>query len=137
MRIALWKQNLKNMKNLMRSSIAAICVIVLLSAFVMPSAIVEWERTTADFGTIKKGEPVSEKFFFTNKSDQPITIIKTKTSCGCTVTEHTKSEIAPGEKGYVKAQYNAAKVGAFTKTVQVFTSADENPFTLTIKGVVE
>ena len=89
-----------------------------------------------DFGKIKKGVPVSYDFEFSNPAEENILITKVTASCGCTVTEYTREEVAPGKNGFVQATYNAAKVGVFSKTVSVYHSGSETPIVLTIKGEV-
>lgn len=95
-----------------------------------------WNQTTFDFGKIKHNEPVSNKFTFTNNGTEPLVISSVQASCGCTVTEYTKDPIVPGGKGFVKATYNAAKVGQFTKTVTVNANTEDAVVQLTIKGEV-
>ena len=57
-------------------------------------------------------------------------------SCGCTVSDYTKSPIAPGKTGYIKATYNAADLGPVNKQVTVkFANADDVKF-LKFTGVV-
>ncbi len=89
-----------------------------------------------DFGKVEKGAPVSHNFEFSNPASESIRITKVSASCGCTVTDYTREEVAPGAKGFVKATYNAAKAGAFSKTVSVYHNASETPVVLTIKGEV-
>ena len=100
------------------------------------NAAFNWAVTTFDFGTIKVNKPVTHKFKFTNTGDAPLVISSVQASCGCTVTEYSKEPIAPGAEGFVKATYNAAKVGVFTKTVTVNANTDENAVQLVIKGEV-
>lgn len=95
-----------------------------------------WEKSAHDFGTIEKGMPVKTVFEFTNSGSSAISISQVKTSCGCTVTDYTKNSLSPGEKGYVKATYNAAREGAFHKKLIVITSLGEQ-INLSLKGVVE
>lgn len=100
------------------------------------SAVFSWEDLNHDFGQIKKDVPVSKEFSFTNTGDLPLVISKVKGSCGCTVTAYTEEAIAPGSKGYVKATYNAAKLGTFHKTVTVTANTEEGQVVLSIKGEV-
>jgi len=65
-----------------------------------------------------------------------VLITNVKPGCGCTNADYTKDSIAPGKTGYVKATFNAANAGQFTKTVTVTTSAEETPKVLTFKGTV-
>ena len=95
-----------------------------------------WNVTAYDFGKIALNKPVTHEFKFTNTGNAPLVISSVRASCGCTVTEYSKDPIAPGAEGFVKATYNAAKVGVFTKTVTVNANAEESVVQLTIKGEV-
>ena len=97
---------------------------------------VRWDDATHDFGTIPYRQPQSAEFTLVNQSSQPVVITQATGSCGCTVASYTEGAIAPGEKGTVKATYDAAKPGAFNKTVSVTTSASKDVQILRIKGVV-
>jgi hypothetical protein len=95
-----------------------------------------WTTREYDFGQIKVGIPVSHEFEFTNAGEIPLVISTVQASCGCTVTSYTKEPIEPGAKGFVKATYNAASIGQFTKTVTVNANTEEGVAKLTIKGEV-
>ena len=95
-----------------------------------------WLATTYDFGKITVNKPVTHEFRFTNSGDGPLVISSVQASCGCTVTDYSKDPIPSGSEGYVKATYNAAKVGVFSKTVTVNANAEESVVQLTIKGEV-
>jgi hypothetical protein len=95
-----------------------------------------WRLTAYDFGKIPLNKPVTHEFKFTNTGNAPLVISSVRASCGCTVTEYSKDPIAPGTEGFIKATYDAAKVGVFTKTVTVNANAEESVVQLTIKGEV-
>ena len=97
---------------------------------------VQWETTAHDFGTIRQQAPQSAKFSFTNRSSEPVLIMRAVGSCGCTVADYTKEAIAPGEQGVVRATYNAAQLGAFAKTVSVTLSTGAPAQVLRIQGTV-
>jgi hypothetical protein len=97
---------------------------------------ITWKSDTIDVGEIPQGTPKVINYEFTNTSDKTVVITKVQGSCGCTATDYTKESIAPGKIANVKATYNAANKGAFTKTVTVTTSAEETPKVLTFKGTV-
>ncbi len=105
-------------------------------------AAVAWEKTAHDFGTMKHQVPQTVEFSLkhrqtiVNRTAEPVVITNAKGSCGCTVANYTREAIAPGAAGTVSATYNAAKLGAFTKTVTVTTSAGGKPQVLRIKGIV-
>ena len=95
-----------------------------------------WAQTTYDFGKITVNKPVTHEFRFTNSGDAPLVITSVQAACGCTVTDYSKEPIAPGSEGYVKATYNAAKIGMFSKAITVNANADESVVQLTIRGEV-
>ncbi|MBL7859187.1 MAG: DUF1573 domain-containing protein [Cyclobacteriaceae bacterium] len=99
-------------------------------------AVFHWSSTTIDFGKIPVGKPVTHQFTFTNEGNVPLVISSVQASCGCTVAEYSKEPIAPGGQGFVKATYNAAKAGVFTKTVSVNANTEEGVVQLFIKGEV-
>lgn len=101
-----------------------------------PSTPVKWNEVVYDFGELKKGVPVSHDFTFTNTTKSVVLITNVKASCGCTATDYTKTPVKPGETAYVKATYNAAASGSFSKTVTVTLNENESPVILTIKGKV-
>jgi hypothetical protein len=97
----------------------------------------QWIEETHDFGTIPQGTPVEWKFEFTNVGKEPIIISTVQKTCGCTVTDWSKEPIMPGQKGFVSAQYNAAKEGPFTKAITVQSDATTPSVKLFFKGTVE
>lgn len=97
---------------------------------------VEWNEMTHDFGKLTRGKPATATFTFENKGDVPVVISKARSSCGCTVAEYTKEPVKPGDEGIVKATYNSARVGNFSKTVTVTFGGANGTQILRIKGTV-
>jgi Protein of unknown function (DUF1573) len=95
-----------------------------------------WDQTTVDLGKVKKNNPVTHEFSFTNTGNAPLVISSVKASCGCTVTRYSKDPIPAGATGFVSATYNAAALGVFTKTVTVNANTREGSTVLIIKGEV-
>ena len=75
------------------------------------------------------------EFEFKNVSKQDATIQNVQTSCGCTAAEKPTEPIKKGKKGAIKVTYDTKRVGAFTKTITVFSDGGD-PIVLTIKGSV-
>jgi hypothetical protein len=96
-----------------------------------------WNETTHDFGKIAQNNPATVTFTVKNDGKAPLIITAARTSCGCTIAEYTKDPIKPGESGIVKATFNAAHAGPFTKNVTVTYDGIPDPDMLTIKGTVE
>lgn len=81
---------------------------------------------TFDFGKIKQSVPAVATFTVTNIGSEPLIIEQANPTCGCTISDYTKSPIAPGKTGYIKATYNAAALGGIHKTLTVkFAGVDE------------
>lgn len=99
-------------------------------------APITWKSETIDVGEIPQGTPKLIEFEFKNTGKTNVKITNVHGSCGCTATDYTKEEIAPGKTAIVKATYNAAAAGQFSKTVTVTTSAEDTPKVLTFKGTV-
>ena len=97
---------------------------------------ISWKSETIDVGQIPQGTPKLIEFEFKNTGKTAVKITNVHGSCGCTATDYTKEDIAPGKTAIIKATYNAANMGVFTKTVTVTTSAEETPKVLTFKGTV-
>ena len=138
--------NIKNMKKIIATLYALTIVSLAFGQQVAvatnpevklsPIAVFQWTKTTFDFGKTKVGIPVSYEFTFTNTGMTPLVISSVKPSCGCTVTAYTKDPVGKGASGFVRATYDAAKVGSFTKTVAVYANTSEGLIQLTIKGEV-
>jgi hypothetical protein len=88
-----------------------------------------------DFGNIPQNVPAEHEFTFTNTGKEPIILQRVQASCGCTTPSYSKDPVLPGQKGSVKAAYNAAAAGHFSKTITVFSNIGTK--VLTIKGNVE
>ncbi len=100
-------------------------------------ADIEFEKEVHDFGVIPQSVPASYTFVFKNTGKEPLIITSASASCGCTTPEWTREPIKKGEKGYVKATYNAASGGAFNKSVTVVTNGKRSTIVLTLKGEVK
>lgn len=99
-------------------------------------AVASFDASNFDFGKIKQNVPVTHKFEFTNTGKVPMMITNVQASCGCTTPDWSKEPIAPGSKGFIKATYSAATVGAFNKAVTVTANIPNGTVQLIIKGEV-
>lgn len=98
------------------------------------TASISFNETTHDYGTIKKGSDGSCVFTFTNSGKIPLVLSNVQASCGCTTPYWPKTPVAPGKSGEIKIEYNTGNVGAFQKTITVYSNAQT--IVLTIKGTV-
>jgi hypothetical protein len=100
-------------------------------------AEIKFEKETHDFGNIPQGVPATYEFVFKNTGKTPLIVTNAAASCGCTTPEWTKEPIKPGKTGTVKATYNAASPGPFTKSVTVVSNAKNSTVILYLKGDVK
>lgn len=98
---------------------------------------IKFTTETHDFGTIPQGTPATYEFTFKNTGKTNLIITSASASCGCTTPEWTKEPIKPGKTGYVKATFNAAASGPFTKSVTVNSNAKNSQVLLYLKGDVK
>ena len=121
--------------------LSATVLAITSSLFAQPQAkkasdVAKFNKETIDFGKIKQGIPAKGTFVVTNISDLPLIIEAANPTCGCTISDYTKSPIAPGKTGEINATYNAANVGHFEKHLTVkFAGVDEMK-TITFTGDV-
>jgi hypothetical protein len=110
---------------------------VLVSKSIAIASSISWKSETIDVGEIPQNRPKKIDFEFKNTGKTAVIITNVQGSCGCTATDYTKTPILPGTTAKVTATYNAANLGAFSKTVSVTTNAEVSPKILTIKGTVK
>ncbi|MCO5249454.1 MAG: DUF1573 domain-containing protein [Chitinophagales bacterium] len=87
---------------------------------------ISFSKQEHDFGKEPVGKPVAYSFEFVNIGSKPLVISDVKASCGCTSPSWTQEPVMPGQKGFVKAQYNMAREGKFRKSVTVKTADGES-----------
>ena len=98
----------------------------------------EFETTIHNFGNITEGEPAEATFTFKNTGKEPITLVNVHASCGCTTPSWTKTPVAPGQTGTVKATYDSKnRQGSFNKTITVRTDGEPQYIVLRITGDVK
>jgi hypothetical protein len=128
----------------MKNKVKAFLVLVSIFAITCVTAQnkvanIRFDTKKHDFGTIdvRKDSVVSVTFLFTNTGNSPLVIQKVSTSCGCTISNWTKSPIAPGQRGFVKVVFNSKGItGKFSKSIYVKSNAKEDVIILKIEGVV-
>ncbi|MGJ8685003.1 MAG: DUF1573 domain-containing protein [Nonlabens sp.] len=97
---------------------------------------VEFEKTTIDYGKIKKGSDGVRTFTFTNTGEHPLKIYNIYSACNCDIVYKPEGAIAPGEKGEIKVKYDTKKVGPIVKTITANTNTTEKLIPLNLIGEV-
>ena len=84
---------------------------------------------TYNLGKVKQSVPATATFIVTNIGKEDLLIDQANPTCGCTISDYTKTPIAPGKTGMIHATYNAANLGHIDKTLTVkFAGADDVKF---------
>lgn len=103
----------------------------------MNAGKVAWQQRRIDMGEIKFGVPAACTFEVKNICSDTLILQNVKVGCHCTSVEWTKTPIAPGESGVIKATYDALKEGPYYKIITVVTNFDpKEPVALTLAGTV-
>lgn len=101
-------------------------------------AIMTFEKTEHDFGTITQGEQAEYNFKFQNTGEQDLIIASATASCGCTVPEYSKEPIKPGASGFIKVKFNSDyRLDGFEKAVTVTANTQPLETLLKIKGFIK
>ena len=96
----------------------------------------KFKSETIDFGKIQQSNPQSANFIVMNTGSKDLLIEQANPTCGCTISDFTKTPIKPGAAGEIKATYNAAALGAFEKHLTVKFAGADDMKSITIKGEV-
>ena len=98
--------------------------------------VAKFTTETIDLGTVTQNQPATAVFEVTNISKEPLLIETANPTCGCTISDFTKTPIEPGKVGTIKATYNAKNLNAFEKHLTVKFAGVEDLKSITIKGNV-
>lgn len=100
-------------------------------------AKIEFDSLAYHGGIITEGVIISNKFYFTNTGNAPLSIKKAEVSCGCTVPSVPFLDIAPGERGFIGVEFHSVgKSGQQNPIVEVYSNGLPEKNTLTMKVIV-
>ena len=88
-------------------------------------AIITFDKTVIDYGTIDKGANGVRDFVFTNTGDAPLIISNVKSTCGCTIPKKPEKPILPGESDKIQVKYDTKRVGFIRKSISVTSNASK------------
>lgn|SRR5690554_6803359 len=95
-----------------------------------------FDKTTHDFGELKKGSKGEVEFEIINEGDVDLVVINATATCGCTVPEKPEHPIKPGESAKMKVVFSATSVGMQSKNVTLTTNTEAGTEILTVKANV-
>ena len=100
------------------------------------AAVITFEKTTHDYGTVTKGGDGTCEFKFKNTGIEPLILSNVTSSCGCTVPEWPREPILKGKSASIKVKYDTNRVGPINKTVTVMSNGKVGSIQLKITGHV-
>jgi hypothetical protein len=127
------------MLNLMKKIIVCslICLLTAgLSLAQNKGAIIKFENTVHDYGTIYQNADGSCDFKFSNQGDEPLVLSSVRSSCGCTIPVWPKEPVLPGQSAIIKVTYDTKRIGGINKQITVISNATESSVILNIKGTI-
>lgn len=80
--------------------------------------VIQFERTSYDFGEVVKGEKLTYSFKFKNTGKSNLIIYSSEATCGCTTSTPPKAPIRPGESGEIVVTFDShSQDGKVTKRI--------------------
>lgn len=120
----------------MKRSILSIYTLFAVALAAVAQPRISSNKETHNFGQVEWKQPVSVEYTITNTGNKLLVLTNVTTSCACSVADWTKKPIAPGEKGFVRATFDAKALGQFEKTVGIYSNASPSLVYLKFKGEV-
>lgn len=100
-------------------------------------ARITYEEAEFDFGQATEGDVVVHQFKFTNTGKVPLTILKARSSCGCTIPEYPEEPVPPGGTGVITAKFNTeGKHNEQKKIIHITANTYPNETSVLLKGFV-
>lgn len=109
---------------------------LLLLALPAGAQKIESQNTTIDCGQVMFRKPVTVEYELRNSGRRDLLINKVRTSCGCTTADYPKTAIKAGDKFKVRLTFDARQMGHFHKQAGLYSNAQQEPYMLTMRGVV-
>lgn len=95
-----------------------------------------FDKDTINIGIVESKAVYQGLFSFTNSSKDTFNVTNVASSCGCIISDYTKSQLIPSQKGEIRFQFTSSKIkGKFREMVIV--KFDKSPFLKTLYVVGE
>ena len=103
----------------------------------MKGTKVKFDSTVVNFGSVKQGEVVTKLVTFTNTGKRELLFSACNAPSKSLLVSCPAAAIRPGQKGSVKVQFTADKLGKFKQRIDLVTNAVDGTVTITLKANVE
>jgi hypothetical protein len=103
-------------------------VLALLAALLAPGPAIAFDRTRIDLGRVCTRNPVVTTFRVSNRGSATLRLEGLESSCGCTVADPGRRELAPGGSTILVVRYDPSRdEGAVTRIVTVRSNDPRTP----------
>jgi len=99
-------------------------------------ASIEFDTISHNFGAVEFDGDAEVEFVFINTGKAPLLVSHVKSTCGCTVPTWSKEPVNPGKKGRIIVSFDTHRIGAFNKSIYVYSNASNGVQRLSISGKV-
>jgi hypothetical protein len=93
-------------------------------------------KKSVNFGEMKMGSVKTIELSFTNTGKKTLVLNDVYTNCGCTTVDWPKDPFMPGKSGMIKITYNPVEIGPFSKTIFIYSNAQNSSEAVQIEGLV-
>ena len=77
-------------------------------------------------------------FVYKNAGDKKLVIYTVDPSCECLTAKFEQKELAKGDSSYIRIYFDASnEQGEFWRTLDVYTNARKEPYTLEVEGTIK
>ena len=110
-----------------------------ITTFVISDSIADGQVVdTLSFGRMFSGEQAQQHIALVNRTTKPMVIIRTETSCGCTVAEYDKAPVQKGDTLLMTFLFDSRGFhGWQQKRMTIHTSASRKPILIYLEAEVE
>lgn len=89
--------------------------------------LIAFDPPVLDFGRVVAGSVVSKEVWVINRSDTPVTVVETKSTCGCTVARIAGETINPGDAVSTLVRFTAPSRGEVSRKQVRFRFEGDTP----------
>ncbi len=103
----------------------ALLAVLSIAVATTGAPMIDVDNPVYDFGRLFGASAVTHGFIISNVGDEPLSILDVRTSCGCTTTALSKSELAPGESVELEATVDLTNFsGHINQTISEYRGSD-------------
>ena len=116
----------------------ALLAVLSIAVAATAAPIIEVDNPDYDFGKLVGAPAITHRFIISNIGDAPLAILDVRTSCGCTATALSQSELAPGESVELEVTVDLTSFGGRVSQAIYVSSNDliHRKLTLHVTGQV-